>query len=226
MTDEHRGERISYMVVVAGTRVEDREGVEIGTVKRVLADEGTDIFDGLILDTPDGDRFVDAPQVGELYTRVVILDMTAAEAQTLPEPTPSPATVDLSAEDVASDESAGDKVRDAARRAWDRISGNYYWPPPAWSSFSSDSWTAASSASEVPGGVVASCVGSGGVVVSFSSSFIRSGCPRSGPVNRVPQGAGALSNECQRSRQAWVRKGRHGSASSVSSAALGRSGSP
>ena len=125
MTDEHRGERISYMVVVAGTRVEDREGVEIGTVKRVLADEGTDIFDGLILDTPDGDRFVDAPQVGELYTRVVILDMTAAEAQTLPEPTPSPATVDLSAEDVASDESAGDKVRDAARRAWDRISGNY-----------------------------------------------------------------------------------------------------
>lgn len=125
MTDEHRGERISYMVVVEGTRVEDREGVEIGTVKRVLADEGTDIFDGLILDTPDGDRFVDAPQVADLYTRVVILDMTAAEAQTLPEPTPSPATVDLSAEDVASDESAGDKVRDAARRAWDRISGNY-----------------------------------------------------------------------------------------------------
>jgi hypothetical protein len=125
MSDEHRGERISYMVVVEGTRVEDREGVEIGTVKRVLADQGTDIFDGLILDTPDGDRFVDAPQVGELYTRVVILDMTAAEAQTLPEPTPSPATVDLSAEDVASDDSAGDKVRDAARRAWDRISGNY-----------------------------------------------------------------------------------------------------
>jgi hypothetical protein len=125
MSDEGRGERISYMVVVEGTRVEDREGVEIGTVKRVLADEGTDIFDGLILDTPDGDRFVDAPQVADLYTRVVILAMTAAEAQTLPEPTPSPATVDLSAEDVASDESAGDKVRDAARRAWDRISGNY-----------------------------------------------------------------------------------------------------
>jgi len=125
MTDEHRGERISYMVVVEGTRVEDREGVEIGTVKRVLADQGTDIFDGLILDTPDGDRFVDAPQVGELYTRLVILDMTAAEAQGLPEPTPSPASVDLSADDVSSDESAGDKVRDAARRAWDRISGNY-----------------------------------------------------------------------------------------------------
>ena len=125
MSDEHRGERISYMVVVEGTRVEDRDGVEIGSIKRVLADQGTDIFDGLILETPDGDRFVDAPQIAELYTRVVILDMTAAEAQGLPEPTRSPAAVDLSADDVASDDSAGDKVRDAARRAWDRISGNY-----------------------------------------------------------------------------------------------------
>ena len=125
MTDEHRGEPIAYTVLVEGTRVEDRDGTEIGTVKRVLADTGADIFDGLILDTPDGDRFVDAPQVAELYTRVVILAMTASEAQTLPEPTPSPATVDLSADDVASDDSAGDKVKDAARRAWDRISGNY-----------------------------------------------------------------------------------------------------
>jgi hypothetical protein len=125
MTDEHRGERIAYMVLPEGTRVEDRDGVEIGTVKRVLADTGADIFDGLILDTADGDRFVDAPAVADIYTRVVILDMTAAEAQGLPEPTPSPAAVDLSADDVSSDESAGDKVRDAARRAWDRISGNY-----------------------------------------------------------------------------------------------------
>src|SRR3712207_393646 len=124
MADD-RGQPIAYMVLAEGTPVQGRDGGEVGTVKRVLADTGTDIFDGLILDTPDGDRFVDAPQVADLYTRVVILDMTAAEAQTLPEPTPSPAAVDLSAEDVASDESAGDKVRDAARRAWDRISGNY-----------------------------------------------------------------------------------------------------
>ncbi|MDQ3740558.1 MAG: hypothetical protein M3389_06395 [Actinomycetota bacterium] len=123
--DDPRGEPISYMVLAEGTRVADRDGVEIGTVKRVLADSSADIFDGLILDTPDGDRFVDAPQVGDLYTRLVVLDMTAAEAQTLPEPTPSPAAVELSADDVSSDASTGDKVRDAARRAWDRISGNY-----------------------------------------------------------------------------------------------------
>ena len=123
--DEQRGEPIAYMVLAEGTRVEGRDGQEVGTVKRVLADAGADIFDGLILDTPDGDRFVDAPQVGEIYTRLVILGITAAEARSLPEPTPSPAAVDLSADDIASDESAGDKVRDAARRAWDRISGKY-----------------------------------------------------------------------------------------------------
>ena len=125
MSDHHRGEPISYMVVAEGTRVEDRDGVEIGKVKRVLADSAANIFDGLILDTSRGDRFVDAPQVGDLYERLVVLDMTATEAEGLPEPTPSPAAVDLTAADVRPDGSAGDKVRDAARRAWDRISGNY-----------------------------------------------------------------------------------------------------
>lgn len=121
---EDRGEPIAYKVLVEGTRVEGRDGVEVGSVKRVLADEGADIFDGLILDTPDGDRFVDAPQVAEIYTRLVTLDMTAAEASGLPEPTASPAAVDVTPDDVTED-TTGDKVRDAARRAWNRISGNY-----------------------------------------------------------------------------------------------------
>ena len=121
---EDRGERIAYTVLGEGTRVEGSDGEEVGTVKRVLADEASDIFDGLILDTPDGDRFVDAPQVADLYTRVVVLAMTAEEARRLPEPTPSPAAVDIDPDDVAGD-TTGDKVRDAAKRAWDRISGNY-----------------------------------------------------------------------------------------------------
>ncbi|HEX8086530.1 MAG TPA: hypothetical protein VF529_19740 [Solirubrobacteraceae bacterium] len=123
MTDD-RGAPIAYMVLEEGTAVQGRDGARVGTVKRVLADAGTDIFDGLILDTPDGDRFVDAPQVAELYEHLVILDMTAADAQRLPEPTASPAAVDLDADDIAGD-TTGDKVRDAAKRAWDRISGNY-----------------------------------------------------------------------------------------------------
>jgi hypothetical protein len=121
---EERGEPISYMVLVEGTRVEGSDGGEIGTVKRVLADESSDIFDGLILDTPDGDRFVDAGQVAELYVHLVVLTMIADEARSLPEPTPSPAAVDLDADSIAGD-GPGDKVRDAARKVWNRISGNY-----------------------------------------------------------------------------------------------------
>ena len=123
MTND-RGAPIAYMVLAEGTPVQGRDGGEIGTVKRVLADQGADIFDGLILDTSEGDRFVDAAQVGDLYERLVILEMTAWDAQSLPEPSPSPAAVDIAPDDVAGD-STGDKVRDAARRAWDRISGNY-----------------------------------------------------------------------------------------------------
>lgn len=123
MTDEH-GAPIAYMVLAEGTPVRGSDGAEVGSVKRVLADTGADIFDGLILDTPDGDRFVDAPQVGDLYERLVLLGITAEEARRLPEPSASPAAVDLTADDMTED-TAGDKVRDAARRAWDRISGKY-----------------------------------------------------------------------------------------------------
>jgi hypothetical protein len=123
MTDDP-GQPIAYTVLRPGTRVEGSDGGEVGTVKRVLADEGTDIFDGLILDTADGDRFVDAPAVRDIHERLVVLDMTAADAGRLPEPSASPAAVDLDPDDIAGD-TTGDKVRDAARRAWDRISGNY-----------------------------------------------------------------------------------------------------
>jgi hypothetical protein len=124
MSDD-RGKPIAYMVLEEGTAVVGSDSEPVGKVDRVLADAGTDIFDGLLLDTPEGDRFVDAPQVAELYERLVILDMTAADAlRSLPEPTPSPASVDIDPDDIAGD-TTGDKIRDAARRAWDRISGNY-----------------------------------------------------------------------------------------------------
>lgn len=100
------------------------DGREVGRLKHVLADEGTDIFDGLIVDTHDGDRFVDAPDVDELFERLVVLKLSAADIDRLSEPSPSPAAVDINPDDVAGD-TTGDKIRDAARRTWDRLSGNY-----------------------------------------------------------------------------------------------------
>ncbi len=116
-----RGDPISYLVLAEGTPVLSSDGVEIGKVQRVLADEGSDVFDGLILDTPDGERFVDAIHAGELFERAVVLDLTGEQTGHLPEPTPSPAVVDV---DLADTEDDSD-LRGTLRRAWDRISGNY-----------------------------------------------------------------------------------------------------
>lgn len=123
MADDH-GAPIAYTVLEEGTPVHTADGRDVGRVRRVLADEGTDIFDGIVVDTDDGERFVDAPDVEALYERAVVLKLSAEEIDRLSEPSPSPAVVDVDPDDIAGD-GPGDRVRDAARRTWDRLSGNY-----------------------------------------------------------------------------------------------------
>lgn len=118
------GAPIAYLVLEEGTAVLASDGSEVGTVKRVLAVPDDDVFDGLILDTPDGDRFVDADAVGEIYERAVILDLDAEQARQLPEPSKNPGVVEANPDDVAGDIPT-DKVLYRIRQVWDRISGNY-----------------------------------------------------------------------------------------------------
>ena len=122
MADD-RGAPIAYMVLEPGTPVQSSDGVEIGTVRHVLADTGADVFDGLVLDTKDGDRFVDAPEVGDLYERLVVLAIDAERARQLPEHTPSPAVVEVDPDTLAGSDDPAPKS--AARKVWDRLSGNY-----------------------------------------------------------------------------------------------------
>ena len=117
------GAPIAYTVLAEETPVLASDGTEVGTVKRVLADEASDIFDGITIDA-DGERFVDASQVEALYERAVVLTLSAGEAAELPEHSASPAVVDVDADTVAGD-GPGDGTRSVARRAWDRLSGNY-----------------------------------------------------------------------------------------------------
>ena len=56
------GAPISYMTLAEGTPAYASGGERVGTVHRVLADAESDIFDGLILDTDEGERFADAPR--------------------------------------------------------------------------------------------------------------------------------------------------------------------
>jgi hypothetical protein len=114
---------MSYLTLEPGTAVLARDGAELGAVEHVMADEETDIFDGLILDTsvlPGGNRFVDASRIDEIYERGVVLDLDPAEAERLPEPTANPAVMEATPDDAAESD-----LERKLRRAWDRISGNY-----------------------------------------------------------------------------------------------------
>jgi hypothetical protein len=82
--DDH-GHAIGYKVLKRGTPVRSADGVEVGTVRRVQDNAREHIFDGIVIDTPDGRRFVDAPEVDRIFERAVILTITAAEAGELPE---------------------------------------------------------------------------------------------------------------------------------------------
>ncbi len=83
--DADDGYAISYKVLERGTPVVDRDGAEVGTVREVLENLAEHIFDGLVLDTPGGQRFVDAPEVARIAERRVTLTLDAAQAAALPE---------------------------------------------------------------------------------------------------------------------------------------------
>jgi hypothetical protein len=112
----------SYLAVRPGVAVYSSEGKKLGEVEHVLAVPGDDIFDGIVLDTsvlPGGHRFVDAPEVAEIYELGVVLKIDAAAAENLPEPSANPGALEVD---------PGDMVKgghDKLRRAWDLISGNY-----------------------------------------------------------------------------------------------------
>jgi hypothetical protein len=115
------GAPISYLVLEEKTPVYTSDRVHIGTVKRVLSVPDDDIFDGLIVGTEDGDRFIDAPNVEEIHERGVGLAIASADVHVLPEPSPSPAALSVHPDDTAKQRD----LRDGLRRAWDLISGNY-----------------------------------------------------------------------------------------------------
>lgn len=76
---------ISYKILEPGTPVLGRDGGEVGSVREVLENEAEHIFDGLVLDTPGGRRFVDAPEVARITGRAVTLTLDAQRVAALPE---------------------------------------------------------------------------------------------------------------------------------------------
>jgi hypothetical protein len=82
--DDHQ---IGYQALPRGVPVHASDGAEVGTVHRVLDNAREHIFDGIVLDTPQGRRFVDAPEVARITATRVTLSIDTAEAARLPEHT-------------------------------------------------------------------------------------------------------------------------------------------
>jgi hypothetical protein len=79
--DDHQ---IGYKALPRGVPVHTSDGVKVGTVHRVLDNAREHIFDGIIVSTSDGRRFVDAPEVARITASRVTLTIDAEEAKALP----------------------------------------------------------------------------------------------------------------------------------------------
>ena len=82
--DDHQ---IGYQALPRGVPVVAADGTPVGKVHRVLDNAREHIFDGIVIDTDGGRRFVDAPEVARITLRRVTLTIDAAEAAELPPPT-------------------------------------------------------------------------------------------------------------------------------------------
>jgi hypothetical protein len=88
---EDLGHPVSYLVAKRGIPVFSSDGQKLGHVVEVSAAAEANMFDGIVFDTtkgPGGHRFVDAPEVGQIYERGVVLGIDAEQAAQLPKRRP------------------------------------------------------------------------------------------------------------------------------------------
>ena len=77
---------ISYMAAVPGTPVLSSTGTQIGTLEHVLQIPDLDVFDGIVIATGAGLRFIDADAVLEITRDHIRCGLDDAQASQLPPP--------------------------------------------------------------------------------------------------------------------------------------------
>ncbi|HEY2279673.1 MAG TPA: hypothetical protein VGI00_15045 [Streptosporangiaceae bacterium] len=118
MTDD---QPISYLAAPVGIPVVTTTGAEIGTLEHVLQIPEEDLFDGLVVATKDGLRFVDADQVQLITTAYIRSTLDDDAASHLPAPDGPPVYRVDAIEDTG--QSLGDRLGRLFRRAhWIRDS--------------------------------------------------------------------------------------------------------
>ena len=83
MTDDAA---ISYQAAVPGTPVLSSSGTEIGTLEHVLEVPELDVFDGIVIATKAGLRFVNADDVQRITRSYIRCSFDDAQAGQLPPP--------------------------------------------------------------------------------------------------------------------------------------------
>jgi hypothetical protein len=118
------GDRSSWAALKPGTPCVASGGEQVGTVKEVLAVEEEDIFEGIIIETHHGDRYVDEAAIDDIFDHQVLLKLDSTAAGNLPAPTPGPGVLGVGVDEVS--ESKGKYGRERwFKRAWNRLSGKY-----------------------------------------------------------------------------------------------------
>lgn len=113
---DNLGAPVAYLALPDGVPVYDRTGVHVGSVETVLADEGADIFHGLLIRTSaptDRHLFAAREQIGRLHEHGVTLSVFGGD---LPEPSEDPIAAGNT------NDSAAEQAREGLRRAWDWLS--------------------------------------------------------------------------------------------------------
>jgi uncharacterized protein YrrD len=112
------GRPVAYLALKDGTPVYDRTGERIGVLEHVIADEPTDIFEGLVVHTlplPGRHLFADRDQIAALHERGVLLSV---EREKLHDPRQK------STRQTNRDDPVESPLQARLRHAWDWISGH------------------------------------------------------------------------------------------------------
>jgi hypothetical protein len=108
------GTPISYQAAAHRTPVLSSSGAEIGTLEHVLHVEELDIFEGIVIATRHGIRFVDAEHITQITTTQIQTSLTDDEAGQLAPPDGPP----VYHVDALADE--GHDLHDVVRRIFGR----------------------------------------------------------------------------------------------------------
>ena len=77
---------IAYTALQPGTPVHTSDGYPFATVQAVLVDEKVSVFDGIVVQMAEDTRFVDADQIGSIYSTYVLTTLSAEQVANLPPP--------------------------------------------------------------------------------------------------------------------------------------------